>query len=255
MPQTLDILFYAEDILEEPILSGNDQTGIHPSSSSRDTLNVTDKTINIDSEDEKNIESRSENGNQVEESATTVQINDELSDRTDNENISLHTLEKNQNVQNINNKFTEAQNIETSSYQFPLIGLEQEESTSTSVTQTSLTKPVVIQDSSSESDEFMDVDESTIKPAIVESSIIQPPLSFDKEEVENALEEARNLLELPTTDAEQVLVGQVEDLQRKVVQQEKRSAGVTSVMYQEAQVSIAFVGEVTIVDNLKFKLF
>ena len=253
MPQTLDILFYAEDILEEPILSGNDQTGIHASSNSRDTLNVTNKTINIDSEDERNIESRSENQSQVEESATTVQISDELSDRTDNENISRHPLEKNQNVQNINNGFTEAQNIKTNSYQSPLIGLEQEETASTSVTQISLTKPVVIQDSSSESDEFMDVDESTIKPAKVESSITQPPLSFDKEEVENAIEEARNLLELPTTDAEQVLVGQVEDLQRKAVQQEKRSAGVTSVMYQEAQVSIciAFVGEVTIVDNLE----
>ena len=50
------------------------------------------------------------------------------------------------------------------------------------------------------------------------------------------LEEAKDLLQHPVEVMEEVLVEQVMELDKRTRQQERQSAGVTSVMYQDAQV-------------------
>ena len=63
------------------------------------------------------------------------------------------------------------------------------------------------------------------------------PVVVDAQYTNTVLLEAKDLLLQSQENIEEVLVEQVIELERRTVQQEKRSAGVTNLMYQEAQVS------------------
>ena len=123
-------------------------------------------------------------------------------------------------------------------------------------TDTPQTTSVLSDGKSSDSDSFSDaerVDEGSIAPALGEESEVH--VSFQPEIVDTnytdaVLQEAKDLLHQPTQEAQQVLVEQVLDLERRTAQQEKQSAGVTSVMYEEAQVNSVIVLKTS---SIKFK--
>ena len=113
-------------------------------------------------------------------------------------------------------------------------------------TDTPQTTSVLSDGKSSDSDSFSDaerVDEGSIAPALGEESevhVLFQPEIVDTNYTDAVLEEAKDLLHQPTQEAQQVLVEQVLDLERRTAQQEKQSAGVTSVMYEEAQVNSVY---------------
>ena len=100
--------------------------------------------------------------------------------------------------------------------------------------------------------EFEDVTESTNRSIVIPqvSSVSVTPseetervtiseiseVFVNENDLKEALEEVQELIQLPSCEAERILVEETEDLRKKTIQQERRAAGITSVMYKEAQV-------------------
>ena len=125
--------------------------------------------------------------------------------------------------------------------------------TSTLIVDTTVSSKAVSGRESSDSDiEFEDVTESTNKSIVIPqvSSVSVTPseetermkvsevpeLLVNEKDLKEALEEVQELIQLPSCEAERILVEETEDLRKKTVQQERRAAGITSIMYKEAQV-------------------
>ena len=125
--------------------------------------------------------------------------------------------------------------------------------TSTLIVDTTESCKAVSGRESSDSDiEFEDVTESTNRPMVIPqvSSVSVTPseetervtisevpeVLVNENDLKEALEEVQELIQLPSYEAERILVEESEDLRKKTIQQERRAAGITSVMYKEAQV-------------------
>ena len=88
---------------------------------------------------------------------------------------------------------------------------------------------------SSDSDCFSDVE--SIEVTQEDVSYLVPTL-VDADYAASVLQEAKNFMNQPREEIEEVLVEQVMELDRRTVQQARQSAGVTNVMYKEAQASV-----------------
>ena len=125
--------------------------------------------------------------------------------------------------------------------------------TSTLIVDTTESSKTVSGRESPDSDiEFEDVTESTnrsiVIPQVSSVSVTPseetervtiseiPEVFVNENDLKEALEEVQELIQLPSCEAERILVEETEDLRKKTIQQERRAAGITSVMYKEAQV-------------------
>ena len=175
------------------------------------------------------------------------------------ETLQPHSTSDNNRIENINATTTESQITRR-----PLISNSEEtilsvkentisRETSTLIVDTTESSKAVSGRESSDSDiEFEDVTESTNKSIVIPqvSSVSVTPSEetermkvsevseslVNEKDLEEALEEVQELIQLPSCEAERILVEETEDLRKKAVQQERRAAGITSVMYKEAQV-------------------
>ena len=88
---------------------------------------------------------------------------------------------------------------------------------------------------SSDTDSFSDVEctELTVKST---GGVSLTPTVVDKDYATSVLQEAKDFVNRPREEIEQALVEQVMELERRTMQQARQSAGVTNVMYKDAQV-------------------
>ena len=179
------------------------------------------------------------------------------------EGVNLETLQPHSTSDN-NNREYNATTTESKITRRPLISNSEETSlsvkentisreTSTLIVDTTESSKAVSGRESSDSDiEFEDVTQSTNKSIVIPqvSSVSVTPSEetertkvsevseslVNEKDLKEALEEVQELIQLPSCEAERILVEETEDLRKKTVQQERRAAGITSVMYKEAQV-------------------